>query len=236
MSASGSTNKNMEVGIQTAQRLMDPRRRDQLKRQMKEQYSLIPDAVVVSCIDVAAEAFTRVAPDQLKTALRPGGIARVRPELEEAIVNLALNRSGILQNVPLLDEKDRRKFVGFIVGASLDYVLKDAQEVLAAPEVRLEALEEQTREVKRMMGPVRLFWYRVRHRAREIAVAVALSATGLLVYQKRSVPSLSLLSSIMVQLFSCLSVVGKHTQSAIGFFSKESILAFYMLKNMILRQ
>lgn len=228
----------MEVGIKTAQLLMDPQRRDQLKKQMQERYPLIPDAVVVSCIDVTAAAFTRVAPEKLQTALRPGGMARVRPQLEGALVDVAL-RSGIVRNVPLLDGNDKRNLVEFLVGAALDRVLEDAQDVLAAPEARLEALEEQVKEVQRMMGPARLFWYRARHRTREISAAVALSTIGFWVYHQRSAPmvakGVSILSSAMVQLSGVLSVSGKRLRSAFNFLSSVSIPALYMLKNKILR-
>ena len=189
---------------------MDPRRRDELKKQMQERYPLIPDAVVASSIDVTADAFARLAPEKLQVALRPGGMARAQPELEGALVDAAL-RSGLLSNVPLLDEKSQRQCVEVVVAASLNYLLQDARQVLAAPESRLAALEEQVREVKRMMGPARLLMYRARRRAREIGVAAAFSATAFLVYRKRSHPmvakGLSILSSIVGHLFGLFSTL-----------------------------
>lgn len=177
----------MEVGIQTAQLLMDERRRDTLKRQMKKEYPLVPESMLESSIDITAQAFTQVAPEKLKVALRPGGMERVRPELEGVIVDFALSQP-VVQNIPILDSVDKRKLVKLIVTMSLDYVLQDAEEVLAAPEVRLESLEEQMREVKKMMGPARLFLYRVRHNLLEIGVASALSLVAMLLYQYRSLP------------------------------------------------
>lgn len=74
LSPFGGEKKGMEVAIQISQLLLDTTRRNQLKTKMKQQFPVVSDAVVDSSIDITAQAFTRVAPETLKTALKPGGM------------------------------------------------------------------------------------------------------------------------------------------------------------------
>jgi len=235
----GGKKSGMEVGIQTAQLLMDSRRRTQLKDQMKKEYPLVPDAVLESSIDITAQAFTQVAPEKLKIALRPGGMDRVRPELEGVIVDFALSQPAI-QKIPVLDSGDKRRLVELMVTVSLDFILQDAEEVLSSPEVRLEGLEEQTREVKQMMGPARLFWYRLRHNLLELGAAVALGAAGVLVYQQPSLPlvaqGLAVAKTVGVRAGGVVSIVWSKTRFLIGFAWWKAGLYFSWLQKMILQQ
>lgn len=182
-----SDKNRMEVGIQTAQLLMDAQRRDELRKQLKQKFPLVPESLLDAGIDITAQAFTEVAPGKLKAALRPGGMDQMRPEIEQVIVDYALEQP-IVKNSPILDKKDRRNVLVAIVDMALDYVLKDAQEVLAAPEVRLEELEEKVKAIKRQMGTRRLIWYRIRHNSKGIALAFVVSAAAMLLYQQRSAP------------------------------------------------
>jgi hypothetical protein len=206
------TNNDMEVGIQTAQLLLDPRRRQKLKDQMQQKFPLVPDAVLDSSIDITAQAFTKVAPEKLKIALRPGGMDKVRPELERVIVRVVLDQPAI-QSIPVLNSKDKKKLVEAVVTMALDNILKNAQEVLAAPEVRLEALEAQVREVKAMMGPWRLFLYRLRHVNPQSVVAfLTLSVASIVMYQQRNLPAIATLiqtiSLALSQLKNLVSLAG----------------------------
>jgi hypothetical protein len=73
--------------------------------------------------------------------------------------------------------------LGNIVNLALGFVLKDAKAVLAAPEVQLQASEEQVRRVKALMGPWRLALYRLRNNPIQVATAVGLSTA--LLYVRR---------------------------------------------------
>lgn len=175
----------IEVGIQSAQLLMDPRRHDKLKKNIQRSWPLVPDAFLDPCIDLCADAFRSVAPKKMKQALKPGGMEKVRPDIERSIVEVTMNQQ-VVRDIPVLDDADKRKMLELIVDLSLDAILDDAEEILAAPEVRLQALEEEMREVKQLMGPWRLLLYRIRNNPVPVSIALALSAT--LVYVKRDDP------------------------------------------------
>lgn len=181
-------NNNIEVGIQTAQLLMDRKRHDNLKKKMKKQFPLVPDVVLDSTIDMVAQTFTKVAPEKLKLALQPGGMDQVRPEMEFIIVQYTL-KHPLFEGIPIFNNVDKRRLVEAIVSRALDYVLQDARQVLAAPEVRLETLEEQLTEIKALMGPKRLFMYRVRHNYKRIAIFAAIALVSTAIYQQRNVPA-----------------------------------------------
>lgn len=178
---------NIEVGIQTAQLLMDSKRHGILKKKMKQQFPIVPDVVLDSIIDTIARAFTKVAPEKLRIALQPGGMDQVRPDLERVIVRIVLEHP-VIQSILLLDDRDKTLLVQTIVSKAIDYVLRDAQEVLAAPEVRLETLEEQLTEIKALMGPRRLFLYRLRHNYKRFALLLAISMSSIVIYQLRDAP------------------------------------------------
>jgi len=175
----------IEVGIQTAQLLMDPRRHDKLKLNIQRRWPLVPDAFLDPCIDLCADAFKNVAPDKLKLALKPGGMEKVRPDIERSIVNVAMEQK-MVRDIPVLNDADKSKMLEAIVDLALDSILDDAEEILAAPEVRLETLEREMREVKQLMGPWRLILYRVRNNPLPVSIALALSVTC--IYVKRDDP------------------------------------------------
>ena len=126
------------------------------------------------------------SPRQIEaSALKPGGMEKVRPDIERSIVNVAMEQK-VVHDVPILNDADKRTMLEAIVDLALDSILDDAEEILAAPEVRLQALEEEMREVKQLMGPWRLLRYRIRNNPLPVSIALALSATA--IYIKRDDP------------------------------------------------
>lgn len=185
----------IEIGIQTSQILMDDRRRNELKKDIRREFPLVPESLIDSGIDITAQAFTKVVPEKLQAALRPGGMELMRPEMEQVIVDYALEQPAV-QNVPVLQKHEKRNIIKAIVSVALDCVLKDAQAILAAPEVRLEQLEEQIREIKARMGFSRLVIYRVRRNRKRILVGAVVSLIAMIMYQQQSHP-------LVAQCFSC---------------------------------
>lgn len=175
----------VELDIQTAQLLMDPRRHDKLKQNIQQRFPFVPEEFLVGCIDLTAEAFTSVAPNKLKLALKPGGMEKVRPDIERSIVEVAMKQQ-LVRDIPVLNNSDKEKMVETLVDMALDAMLDDAEELLAAPEVRLQTLEEEIREVKRIMGVRRLWLYRVRNNP--IPVAISVAAIGGLLFARRDNP------------------------------------------------
>ena len=198
----------VELGIQTAQLLMDPRRHDKLKHNIQQRFPFVPEEFLDGCIDLTAEAFTSVAPNKLKLALKPGGMEKVRPDIERSIVEIAM-KQPLVRDIPVLNDTDKEKMIEALVDVALDAMLDDAEELLAAPEVRLQALEEEIREVKRIMGVRRLWWYRVRNNP--IPVAISVAAIGGLIFARRDnpfvAPTLQVVKALLSSAATALSVL-----------------------------
>jgi hypothetical protein len=178
----------MEIGIQTAQLLLDKRRHAELKQNMRRDYPFVPDSVLDICIDITAKAFTTVAPEKIREALQPGALQQAQPELKKALVRAALDQR-VIQNIPVIQNKDKEAMLGNVVDLALRFVLKDAQAVLAAPEVRLQALEEQVRRVQAQMGPWRLALYRLRNNPLRVVTRIVVALAVVLLYAQRNDPT-----------------------------------------------
>jgi hypothetical protein len=176
-----SNHKNsnaVESGIEAALLLSDEKRQAVWKSDMKKQFPLIPAVFVDSFLDSMAGAFSVVTPSQLKKALRPGGLEKVRPQMEASIVK-SLRDQRLMSNLPLpTSEKD--KILERLVSMSLDLLLQDAKEILAEPNERLQALEERRRQVVRYMTKRKLLWYEIRYHP--IRTAFLSSLTAMLAY------------------------------------------------------
>jgi hypothetical protein len=69
---------------------------------------------------------------------------QAQPELKKALVRAALDHR-VIRDIPVLNSMDKEALLGNVVDLDLRVVLRDASAVLAAPEVRLQALEDQVR-------------------------------------------------------------------------------------------
>jgi hypothetical protein len=201
----GGGRGSMGIGIQTAQLLLDKRRHDELKRNIKVDYPLVPDSVLDICIDITAKAFTTVAPEKIRNALQPGKMEQAQPALKKALVSAALDQK-VIRNMPVLTSKDKEALLGNVVDLALRFVLRDAKAALAAPEVRLQALEEQVRNVKAQMGPLRLARYRLRTNPLQVAAPVLLALSAVLAYAQRDDPTVVTVTNIARRVFSKLVV------------------------------
>jgi len=138
---------SMELGIQTAQALMNEKKHDELRQKLQKQYPLIPPSVLDAAIDVIASGFQQVAPDSLKKALTPGGMEDFRPVIRKSILDVAKTQK-VIKDIPILSQKEKMQLVEYLVDLALDQVIGDADYILSAPEVRLEALEAEIRQIK----------------------------------------------------------------------------------------
>lgn len=161
----------IELGIQTAQMLLNDKRRDQLKDSVARKFPLVPGSVIDSAIAVVATAFKTVAPETLKQALQPGGMVKLRPVLMDAIVEMVVQQDAV-KNIRVLSDADKSKLIGNVVDLALDQLLKDANWALSAPAVRLEALQDEIRLIERTEMTVKqLLLYRFRrHPVRYLSV------------------------------------------------------------------
>lgn len=194
----------IELGIRTAQYLMDGRQHDRLKKSIKDKYPLVPDSLIKSGIDIASQGFTQVAPSQLKLALKPGGMEQVRPDIEATIVDYTMKQT-VVQNIPILGRDEKRKVIEAIVDLALDNLLKDVDTVLASPEVQLELLEAQIEEVKSQMGARRLVWYRLRRNPRKSIFTLALALASVVYFSHRRHPSIVTLNRLATNFVSFIS-------------------------------
>lgn len=157
----GPKPNTMVSGIEAALMLTDKKRQEDWKNEMRQQFPIIPSVVFDICIDSLSEGFASMAPAQLKEALRPGGLEKVRPGLENTIV-INLEQQQVMKSIPL-KASDKRQLLQYLVTKSLDYMLKDAELLLAEPAVKLQVLETQKQNIQRYMTFWQLSWYRIRH-------------------------------------------------------------------------
>jgi hypothetical protein len=195
----------MGIGMQTAQLLLDKRRHDELKQNMRVDYPLVSDSVLDICIDITAKAFTMVAPEKIRKALKVGARQQTQPELKKALVRAALDQK-VIRDIPVLNNKDKEALLGNVVDLALRFVMRDAKAVLAAPEVRLQALEEQVRRVKAQMGPWRLSLYRLRNNPLQVATPIFVALSAVLLYAQRDDPTVVTFTTIARRAFSKLVV------------------------------
>ena len=164
---------SIEIGVQTAQLLMNPKKHELLKRDMVKKYPFVPASIIDSCINIVAAAFKTIAPDTLKQALQPGGMAKVRPVLKEAVVSAVLQQR-VIKYSPILSSNEKANLVATSVDLALDVLLKDSEYLLQRPEVRLEALEEEIRMIQKTeMTTLQIAMYRYRKHPYLWTVAVA---------------------------------------------------------------
>ena len=212
----------IEIGIQTSQILMDARRRNELKENIRLQFPLVPESLIDLGIDVTAQAFTKVVPEKMQAALRPGGMELMRPEIEQVIVEYALEQPAVI-DVPILQKREKRTIISSIVSVALDCVLKDAQEILAAPEVRLEELEEMVKEIKARMGFRRLVLYRIRRNRKTLMIGATFSIFAMIVYQQRSLPVVARCVSAAAKACAAIASVATRSYTALSDLSRNTM-------------
>jgi hypothetical protein len=174
LSARGS---NVQVGIQTAQLLLNAKRHDELKRGIKKSFPLVPDAALNVFVRLTAAAFRDAAPEQLRRALRPGGMEAVRPQLEQSVVDRVM-KQPLVAAIPVLNKKEKKDLVATAVDLALDVLLEESSWVLSSPQVRLESLQNEIDDIARneMNWVQRVRWKAQRHPLTAAAAAAAATA------------------------------------------------------------
>mmetsp|Transcript_20543 Transcript_20543/g.41976 ORF Transcript_20543/g.41976 Transcript_20543/m.41976 type:complete len:351 (+) Transcript_20543:223-1275(+) len=163
----GSKNKKtnmIETGVETALVLGDKRRRKQWTQDVSKQFPWIPTEILSVCVDGLATAFATVAPKDLKKALQPGGLEKTRSKIGGDVVR-NLQGQPIIQQLPLPKE-DKRKLLAHLVDLSLDFFLKDVESAMAAPSVKLHALDRERQEIRKYMSVWQRAGYRLRYKPR----------------------------------------------------------------------
>ena len=152
----------MESGIETALLLLDKKRQSEWKDDVKKEFPFIPSGVLDICLDSVADGFSSIAPSQLKQALQPGGLEKMRPEIEKSIVQQLLEDNQIAKTIPL-PRSDKKQILLNLVHMSLDFVFQDALVFLSEPNIKLLALEEQRYQIRRYMTKRQRIWYEIRY-------------------------------------------------------------------------
>ena len=142
--------------------LSDKKRQFYFKNAMNEEFPWIPPAILDVCLSVLSESFASVAPKDLKVALQPGNFdTQIRPKIERNVVT-SLQEQSMIQSLPL-STNDKDKLLKYLVSMSLDFVLQDAEEALAAPSTKLQMLEREKKEIVKLMSFPQIVWYRLRY-------------------------------------------------------------------------
>eukprot|EP00934_Nitzschia_sp_Nitz4_P004900 Nitzschia sp. Nitz4//scaffold12_size214221//211873//213720//NITZ4_001542-RA/size214221-processed-gene-0.138-mRNA-1//1//CDS//3329535146//4890//frame0 len=179
----GKGTSSVETGIEAALILTDDHSKEIWKENFRKENPGIPAIIVDKCADVLSDAFQNIAPAQVKAALKPGGLKKIRPSLEETIVS-GLEKNTIVQGL-LFGNADRRELLKYLVSKALDYLLKDAETVLAEPSTKLVILDASREDIKQSMSTFQLFWYRVRYFPKQmVAIGVATAYISFSLYQQ----------------------------------------------------
>jgi len=163
-------NDTFQSGVEAALVLGNQERRAQWTKDVGKKFSWIPPEMLSMCIDGLASAFVAVAPKDLQKALQPGGLEKVRSEVEADFVR-HLQNQPMVRKLPMA-QNDKDKLVAYLVNLSLAYFLKDLESALEAPSEKLRHLDRERRDIQRYMSVRQLVWYRLRYKpATTIAVA-----------------------------------------------------------------
>jgi hypothetical protein len=141
---------------------MDPRRHTNLKERISKQYPWVHAGALDLAVILVAKGFTSLPPTKLQQALRPGGMEQSWPHIRTAMALTITQQPSYIEDFKFLKEDVKKQLFVRLVNMTLDEVLKDAKWLFARPEVRLEALEVEAKQVKVEMGSWRLFKYRLR--------------------------------------------------------------------------
>lgn len=219
----GPRTSSMESGIEVALILTDKKRQETWKKDMRQDFPLVPSFVIDVCIDALSQSFSVVAPAQLKAALRPGGLEKARPGLHKTIVS-NLENQVVIKSVPLKAE-DKRHLLQHLVSMSLDYVLKDAELMLAEPAVKLQALDLQKKQIQKYMTLRQLAWYRIRYYPIQTALlsAASIYLAYSLAQQTKHTWIISTVTGTVASIVSQMQRVAQTILKMLGLSGKKSI-------------
>lgn len=197
----------VDSGVEAALVLGNKKRQSVFKQNLNKKFPWIPPGVLDTCMDALSASFENVAPSDLKKALQPGGLEKVRPGLESKIVK-SLKTQDMIMDIPLKDD-DKTKLLEYIVKLSLDYLLEDAQAALQAPSLQLQTLEREQSEIRRYMSVWQITWYRFRYfPLRSIGLALLVAWSGFLTYQfYKETVIVSSIASIMAHVCATVGVL-----------------------------
>jgi len=202
---------SIESGIETALFLLDKTEQVEWKKDICKQFPWVPNTILDQCLDSITHAFSTVTPSELKAALKPGGLVKVRPKLENSIVK-ALEKQPINNSMIPLKEDQKRQLLKYLVTLSLDYLLKDAETLLANPFDKLRELDVERRRIQRRMSFWQLCWYQIRfHRIRtSMMIGLATVGTSYAFYlQDTTIVSTAILNAFSKFSVSCSIVLQK---------------------------
>ncbi|KAL7557239.1 hypothetical protein ACA910_001904 [Epithemia clementina (nom. ined.)] len=144
--------------------LLNQKKRVLLRQDIIQRYPFVPQSLVDASLDLVATGLGKVSPLQLQQALQPGGMAKVRPELRQSLVTLALQQE-LIQRVPLLSSVDKTKVLGAVVDAVLDRLLEEVDWIFLPPTERLQALHDEIQIIcATEMTPRQVAWFYVTQR------------------------------------------------------------------------
>jgi len=177
-----NNNNNNNIGgggIETALVLLgNKKRRTEFKRSIRQDFPWFPPGAVDLCVDSVSSAFDSVAPTELKMAIQPGGLLKVRPHLEASLTKQLSDTLGNI-DVPLIGSKEKKQLLQYLVRMALDILLQETEQALAEPSTKLRALEAQKQEIIKYMSVRQLTWFRIRyHPWRMLLTGLTVGASG----------------------------------------------------------
>lgn len=220
----GKRTSSVESGIEAALLLTDKRRQEEWKKDTRQKFPLVPSFVVDACIDSLSDAFSSVAPAELKAVLRPGGLEEARPRLEATLVS-NLENHQVMKGIPLKAD-DKRQFLQYLVNMSMGYVLRDAELLLAEPSVKLQALEVQKQEIQKYMTFWQFTWYRIRYHPLQTSLLTIGSVyIGYSLYQQsKHTAFVSAITGVFASVFTQIQILTRKLFKILGLGSTKSTM------------
>lgn len=154
----------LKYGLVAAQLLSgSSSERARFAKDLAQKYPLLPEATIDMLLDLASTAFQSATPEELRGALAPGRIDAERPALRRKL-GAHIMAAVPAAYLPFVPAEYKLMAAEALVDLALDGLMEASGGVLLAPEVRLYALEQEAREVRRELGWFRCMKYRWRQR------------------------------------------------------------------------
>jgi hypothetical protein len=202
-----NNNNNMVTsGVETALLLGSKKRQAVFKKDITSKFPFLPPAVLDACLDALSSSFESVAPSDLKKALQPGGLDKVRPKLESQVIENVKNQD-VIKGIPL-PNKDKESLVKYVVTLSFDYLLGDAQAALQAPALKLQTLSREQYEIRKFMSFREIVWYRLRYQPiQTVSLTLLIGWSLFLTYrQYQKTTAISTIRNILLQIVGTIHV------------------------------
>mmetsp|Transcript_26444 Transcript_26444/g.54535 ORF Transcript_26444/g.54535 Transcript_26444/m.54535 type:complete len:296 (+) Transcript_26444:138-1025(+) len=157
--------------VETAMALSVKKRRDEWLEGVIKKFPFLPADLLHKIVHGLDEAFMKIAPEDVRTAVQPGGREKMKKKIEMDIVNHIESRP-LIKRLPI-PKKDKDQVLMWLVDKSVDKILGDLEEHFESPIEKMRKLDRQREGIKHFMKPSEFIMYRLKHKSKT-SIAVSL--------------------------------------------------------------